>query len=144
MYLSTNPIDANQFDPQPPLAGSSGTQTSSSTASATSSSPAATSTTATSDEEQHTVLVGAISGGAIGGFAVLCAIVFIVWRIKYNSKRSSKKHREDSELYNRTAQDRNHGYNGGEQEKMATAGAVLMHSPYQGKQRISFLHLQSP
>ena len=149
MFLSKNADEANRFDPQPPLAGSVSTQSSSSSttmststsvlsststlASTTTGTAAAASTSAGSREEHHSTPIGAIVGGAVGGFALICAIALIVWRVKYHSKRSSKKHREESALHDRPAQDQNNADSNG-QEKLTAAGVIPMHSPYQGKQ----------
>ncbi|KAK5097321.1 hypothetical protein LTR70_003671 [Exophiala xenobiotica] len=146
IYLSANPSEANQFDPQPPLAGSSSTFSPLSTASSTlttssSSAPsptatgsaAAASTAAALRGDHHSTPVGAIAGGAVGGFALLCAIVFIVWRVKYHSKRSTKRHSELSGLHDSPAGDQNGTQNSNAQEKWTTAGVVQMQSSYQGR-----------
>lgn len=147
MYLSGNPSEANAFDPQPPLAGSTSSRSSSTdivvataaissssipSSTATSNAAAASTMTASKDED-HTVSVGAVAGGAIGGFAFLCAILFTIWRVKYHSKRSSRKHSEMSGSPNCPAQDVNdvRGSNG--QEKWVMAAVVPVHSSYQGK-----------
>lgn len=145
MYLSGNPSEANAFDPQPPLAGSTSSRSSSTdivvataaissssipSSTATSNAAAASTMTASKDED-HTVSVGAVAGGAIGGFAFLCAILFTIWRVKYHSKRSSRKHSEMSGSPNCPAQDVNdvRGSNG--QEKWVMAAVVPVHSSYQ-------------
>ena len=152
MFLSNNPSVANQFDPQPPLAGSASTSSSSATsttsitsssststpASTTTGSAAASSSSAAPTKEHHSTPIGAIAGGAVGGFALLCAVVFIVWRVKYHSTRSSKKHQAESGVHTRPTLDPNNAYNDNGQEKLAATGIAPMHSPYRGKTRPPF------
>jgi len=147
MYLSANPSEANAFDPQPPLAGSTSTRSSSSDiavataaissnsipSSTTTSSTAVASTTAASKDEDYSTSVGAIAGGAIGGFALVCAIIFTVWRVKYHSKRSSRNHSEMPGLPNYSPQDVNNVRDSNGQEKWVMAAVVPVHSSYQGK-----------
>lgn len=95
MYLSQNPADAQQFDPQPPLASTTTTSSASSTTASTSSGTSSTSDTATAVRQtfdKGEVPKGAIIGGVVGGLLLLCGLAFIIWRVKYHTKRSSRQH----------------------------------------------------
>lgn len=94
------------MDPYPPVDGSSTSESStsgplSSVLSSTLSSVASKSSYPTADAgvdetESRSLPTGAIAGGSVGGFVLLCAIAVIVWLVWRHVTRSNEQHNKES------------------------------------------------
>lgn len=134
--LSNDPMNATDMDPYPPVDGASSSTSSSvssSTMSPTSSeTSAATSGTVTSQARSRSIPMGAIAGSAVGGFALLCAVVAVVWFVCRHTRKSSEKHNTGSKDNTYTPSALAGADGDIAQDKPPTAEISSVISPYQG------------